>query len=56
MMKIYAFFFCFFVLSTGARAELVEITPSDVYSQVMQINKEADLLKKHFGLTQDKKS
>ncbi|RWX43532.1 hypothetical protein H206_02713 [Candidatus Electrothrix aarhusensis] len=55
-MKIYAFFFCFFVLSTGARAELVEITPSDVYSQVMQINKEADLLKKHFGLTQDKKA
>jgi hypothetical protein len=56
MVKIYAFFFCFFVLITGARAELVEITPSEVYSQVMQIDKEVELLKKHFGIHQEKKA
>ena len=56
MIKIYAFFFCFFVLITGARAELVEITPSEVYSQVMQIDKEVELLKKHFGIHQEKKA
>ena len=56
MIKIYVFFFCFFVLLSGARAELVEITPSDVYGLVMQIDKEIDLLKKHFGISREKKS
>jgi hypothetical protein len=56
MLKIYAFFLCFFVLLTGAQAELVEITPSEVYSQVMQVDKEVELLKKHFGLTREKKA
>ncbi|MCI5138663.1 MAG: hypothetical protein D3922_09685 [Candidatus Electrothrix sp. AR1] len=57
MMKIYAFFLCFFFFITGApRAELVKITSSEVYSQVMQIDKEVDLLKKNFGLTREKKA
>ena len=56
MIKIYALFLCFFVFITGARAELVEITPSEVYSQVMQIDKEIELLKKHFGMHREKKA
>ena len=56
MMKIYAFFLCFFVSITGAQAELVEITSSEVYSQVMQIDKDVDLIKKYFGLSREKKS
>ncbi|MCW5212983.1 hypothetical protein VU04_08735 [Desulfobulbus sp. TB] len=56
MIKIYALFLCFLVSITGAQAELVEITPSEVYSQVMQINKEVELLKKHFGLRREKKA
>ncbi|MCI5143571.1 MAG: hypothetical protein D3909_17980, partial [Candidatus Electrothrix sp. ATG1] len=56
MMKISAFLFCFFVFVAGARAELVEITPSEVYSQVMQIDKEVELLKKHLGLRREKEA
>ena len=56
MMKISALFLCLFVLITGAQAELVEITSSEVYSQVVQIDKEVELLKKHFGLRREKKA
>ncbi|MCI5166467.1 MAG: hypothetical protein D3903_10295 [Candidatus Electrothrix sp. GM3_4] len=56
MIKIYLFFLCFFGFASGALAELVEISPSEVYSQVMQIDKEVVLLKKYFGLTREKKA
>ncbi|WLE96595.1 MAG: hypothetical protein QTN59_18175 [Candidatus Electrothrix communis] len=34
----------------------MNITSSEVYSQVMQIDKEVDLLKEHFGLRREKKA
>ncbi len=56
-MFIPRLFFLFFLSATsGAWAELVKITPSEVYGQVMQLNKEVDLLTKHFGLSHEKKT
>ncbi len=56
MKKNVAIFLCFVLFAGGARAELVEITPSEVYSQMMQVDKEVDLLKKHFGISRKKEA
>ncbi|MCI5221699.1 MAG: hypothetical protein D3924_03205 [Candidatus Electrothrix sp. AR4] len=56
MKKTCAIFLFFFISATGAWAELTEITPSEVYSQMMQVAKEVDLLKEYFGITQEKKA
>jgi hypothetical protein len=55
MKEIYVFFFCLLALAGGVQAELVELTPSEVYSQVMQIDKEVDLLQRYFGLDREQK-
>ncbi len=56
MTKISLIFLCFFVVTSGVRADLVGPTPSEVYSQVMQIEKEVDLLRHYFGVDQEKKA
>ncbi len=52
------FFLLFLFLPTAGQAVLVEMTPlhAHVYSQAMQIEKEVELLKKHFAITTSKKS
>ncbi len=55
-MKKLCSLFLFFLFLPAAQAALVEMTPSHVYSQAMQIEKEMELLKKHFSITTSKKS
>ncbi len=53
---MYLFFLCLLAFASGVQAELVELTPSEVYTQVIQIDKEVDLLQQYFGLDQEKKA
>jgi hypothetical protein len=56
MIKKYLFLLCLLAGAGGVRAELVELTPSEVYAQVMQIDKEIDLLQRYFGVEREKKT
>lgn len=56
MKKFFGLFLLFLLLAADTRAGLVEKTSLDVYSQAVQIEKEVELLKKHFGITTSKKS
>ncbi len=54
MKRWFGLFLFFLLLPAGARAALLEMAPSDVYGQAMQIEKEVELLKKHFAITASK--